>query len=49
MKTTLHHGNALHILNNNMALQDSSITISLEIEDLTTFNASKKTSQFYLH
>jgi hypothetical protein len=38
LKTTLHHGTALHIINNNMALQDSSITTSLEIEDFTTFN-----------
>jgi hypothetical protein len=49
MKTTLHHGTALHIINNNMALQDSSITPSLEIEDFTIINASMKTSQFYLH
>jgi hypothetical protein len=49
MKTTVHHGTALHIVNNNMALQDSSIATSLEIEDFTTFTASMKTSQFYLH
>jgi hypothetical protein len=38
LKTTLHHGTALHIVNNNMALQDSPTTTSPEIEDFTTFN-----------
>jgi hypothetical protein len=47
MKTTLHHGTALHIVD--MALQDSSITTSLEIKDFTTINAPMKISQFYLH
>jgi hypothetical protein len=37
LKTTLHHGTTLDIVNNIMALQDSSTTTSLEIEDFTTF------------
>jgi hypothetical protein len=38
LKTASHHGITPDIINNNMALQDSSIATSLEIEDFTTFN-----------
>ncbi len=37
-KTTSLHGITLDIVHNIMALQDSSITTSPEIEDVTTFN-----------
>ncbi len=36
------HGTALHIINNNKAMQDNSIAIALEIEDFTTFNRFNK-------
>jgi len=42
LKTTSHHGITLDIVDNIMALQDSSSSTFPEIEDFTTFNCSNE-------